>query len=160
TPTHSLPLPNHPTPSLLAPRTPEAPYYIPPASDHTDSDNESTSKESDSEADDESSSDESMDHGGSNGTPAAPVVSHVDPDPPRTPSPPTAPEPNPRASSPIGIGARLPRRNRTKPREWWKLSSAQLDLDIDDDIEDADLAYEIAFSTGPSAELLSYSEAL
>ncbi|OJA17896.1 hypothetical protein AZE42_13852, partial [Rhizopogon vesiculosus] len=103
TPTHSLPLPNRPTPSLPAPRTPEAPYYIPPASDHTDSDNESTSEESDSETDDESSSDESMDHRRSNGTPAAPVVPHVDPDPPQTPSPPPAPELDPRASFPIGI---------------------------------------------------------
>src|SRR5882757_7134514 len=59
TPTHSLPLLNRPTPSLPEPRRPEAPYYIPPASDHTDFDYESTS-----ETDDESSSDKSMDHGG------------------------------------------------------------------------------------------------
>ena len=39
-------------------------YYIPLASDHTDSDTEYTSEEYDSETDDESSSDESMDHGG------------------------------------------------------------------------------------------------
>ena len=38
------------------------------------------------------------------------------------------------------------RHTRTKPREWWKVSAAQLDSDIDDDIEDADLAYEVTYS--------------
>ena len=45
----------------------------------------------------------------------------------------------PRPPSPIGIGARLPRRTRTKPREWWKLSNAQLDDEVDDEIEDANM---------------------
>ena len=58
--------------------------------------------------------------------------------PPRSPSP-AAP---PRPPSPIGIGARLPRRTRTKPRERWKLSNAQLDDEVDDEIEDADMGYE------------------
>ena len=66
----------------------------------------------------------------------------------------------PRPPSPIGIGARLPRCTRTKPREWWKLSAAQLDSDIDDDIEDADIAYEVAYFSTSAAKPLSYSEAL
>ena len=35
-----------------------------------------------------------------------------------------------------------------------------MDLDIDDDIEDADIAYEVAYSSTAAAEPLSYSEAL
>jgi len=65
---------------------------------------------------------------------------------PQTPPHPPSPVALPRLPSPIGIGARLPRHTRTKPREWWKLSTAQLDSDIDDDIEDADIAYEVAYS--------------
>jgi hypothetical protein len=49
---------------------------------------------------------------------------------------------------------------RTKPREWWKLSNAQLDDEVDDDIEDAEMGYEIALSTVSNAEPLSYAEAL
>jgi len=123
----------HPTPVRPPPSPSEASIYYPFTSD-------------DSDADDESSSDESMDQGGSIGTPAAPfiprdapVVPKADPDPPHSLSPPPAPspdpEPAPRPPFPIGIGARLPRRIRTKPREWWKLSAAQLDSDIDDDID-------------------------
>jgi hypothetical protein len=52
----------------------------------------------------------------------APASASASP-PPRSPSP-IAP---PRPTSPIGIGARLPRHTRMKPREWWKLSNAQLD---------------------------------
>jgi hypothetical protein len=66
----------------------------------------------------------------------------------------------PRTTSPIGIGARLPRRTRTKPREWWKVSNAQLDDEVDDDIEDAEMGYEIALSTVSNAKSLSYAEAL
>jgi hypothetical protein len=58
------------------------------------------------------------------------------------------------------LGARLPRRTRTKPREWWKLSNAQLDDEVDGDIEDAEMGYEIALSTVSNAEPLSYAEAL
>jgi hypothetical protein len=47
-----------------------------------------------------------------------------------------------------------------KPREWWKLSNAQLDDEVDDDIEDAEMGYEIALSTVSNAEPLSYAEAL
>jgi hypothetical protein len=61
---------------------------------------------------------------------------------------------------PDGIGARLPRRTRTKPREWWKLSNAQLDDEVDDDNEDAEMGYEIALSTVSNDEPLSYAEAL
>jgi hypothetical protein len=39
-----------------------------------------------------------------------------------------------------------------KPREWWKLSNAQLDDEVDDDIEDAEIGYEIALSTVSNAE--------
>ena len=35
-----------------------------------------------------------------------------------------------------------------------------MDSDIDDDIEDADIAYEVAYSSTSAAEPLSYSEAL
>ena len=78
-------------------------------------------------------------------------------DAPARPPSPVAP---PRPPSPIGIGARLPRCTRSKPREWWKLSAAQLDSDIDDDIEDADIAYEVTYSSTSAAEPLSYSKAL
>src|ERR1700712_3703123 len=144
----TAPLPRPPPP---APKPASASYYFPPDSD-------------DSDSDDESSSDESLDHGGDIGPPAHPAVDAVAPAP--APVPPDAPARSPspverpRLPSPIGIGARLPRRTRTKPREWWKLSSAQLDSDIDDDIEDADLAYEVAYSSHSAAEPLSYSEAL
>ena len=121
-------------------------YYFPPDSDDSDSAN----------SDDESSSDESLDHGGDIVPPADPAVDAVAPahapvppeTPPRSPSP-AAPL---RLPSPIGIGARLPRRTRTKPREWWKLSNAQLDDEVDDEIEDADMGYEIACSTVSMAE--------
>jgi hypothetical protein len=149
------------TPAAAAPRRPRtlpaAPkparksYYVPPHSD-------------DSDSDDEPSSDESLDHGGDIGPPALPAVVPVVPapapvsasPPPHSPSP-VAP---PRPPSPIGIGARMPRRTRMKPREWWKLSNAQLDDEVDDDIEDAEMGYEIALSTVSNAEPLSYAEAL
>ena len=128
-------------PSPAVPKPNSNPYYFPPDSD-------------DSDSDDESSSDESLDHGGDMGPTAPPAVDAVAPAPapehPQTPpvvdavAPAPAPVPHdaparpaspvapPRPPSPIGIGARLPRRTRTKPREWWKLSAAQLDSDIDD----------------------------
>jgi len=121
------------------------PYYFPPDSDDSDSD-----------SDDESSSDESLDHGGDIGTLAPPAVDAAVPHDPHSPSP-AAP---PRLPSPIGIGARLPRRTRMKPREWRKLSNAQLDDEVDDEIEDADMGYEIACSTVSMAEPLSYAEAM
>ena len=49
------------------------------------------------------------------------------PERPQTPPRPASPVAPPRPPSPVGIGARLPRRTRNKPREWWKLSAAQLD---------------------------------
>jgi hypothetical protein len=113
-------------------------YYVPPHSDNSDSDVES-------------SSDESLDHGGKIGPPALPAVVPVVPAPaPASASPPPhspSPVAPPRPPSPVGIGARLPRCTRTKPREWWKLSNAQLDDEVDDDIEDAEMGYEIALST-------------
>jgi len=47
-----------------------------------------------------------------------------------------------------------------KPREWWKLSTAQLDSDNDNDIEDADVAYKVAYSSTSAAEPLFYTKAL
>jgi len=98
------------------------------------------------------------------GPPACPAVDAVAPAPapecPQLPSHPASPVVAPRPPSPVGIGARLPRCTRNKPREWWKLSVAQLDSDIDDDIEDADLAYEVAYSSTSAAEPLSYSKVL
>jgi hypothetical protein len=99
-----------------APKPASTPYYL-----------------HDSDSDDESSSDESLDHGGEIGPPAPPAVIPVVPapapasasPPPRSPSP-VAP---PRPPSPVGIGARLPRRTRTKPREGWK-PNAQLDDEV------------------------------
>jgi len=149
------------TPSATPAPVPRTSPAVPkPASNHyyfpLDSD--------DSDSDDEFSSDESLDHGGDMAPPAPLVVDAVAPAPapelPQTPPHPASPVAPPRVPSPIGIGARLPRRKRTKPREWWKLSAAQLDLDIDDDIEDTDLAYEVAYSSTAAAEPLSYSEAL
>jgi hypothetical protein len=131
----------------VAPKPASTPYYL-----------------HDSDSDDESSSDESLDHGGEIGPPALPAVVPVVPAPAPVPAspPPGSPSPvaPPRPPSPIGIGARLPRCTRTKPREWWKLSNAQLDDEVDDDIEDAEMGYEIALSTVSNAEPLSYSEAL
>jgi len=51
-----------------------------------------------------------------------------DDDEPAPPAPVPAPSmtPPPRVPSSIGIGARLPIRNGQKPRDWWKLSPAQL----------------------------------
>jgi len=89
--------------------------------------------------------------GGDMGPPAAPAVDAVAPAPapecPQTPPCPASPVASARLPSPVGIGARLPRYTRNKSREWWKLSAAQLDSHIDDDIEDADLAYEVAYSS-------------
>jgi hypothetical protein len=123
-------------------------YYIPPHSD----------------SDDESSSDSVSGSWGDIGPPALPAVVPVVPAPAPVPAspPPRSPSPvaPPRPPSPIGIGARLPRRTRMKPREWWKLSNAQLDDEVDDDIEDAEMGYEIALSTVSNAEPLSYAEAL
>ena len=51
------------------------------------------------------------------------VLDEVIAPPVHTPSP----DPHPRPPSPVGIGARLPMRNRQKPREWWRLSPVQLD---------------------------------
>jgi len=141
-----------PRPFVPAPKPASMPYYIPPDSD-------------DSDSDDESSSDESLDHGGDVGPPACPAVDTVAPAPAPVPpeTPPHCPSPAapPRLPSPIGIGARLPRRTRTKPREqWWKLSNAQLDDEVDDEIEDADMGYEIACSTVSMAEPLSYAEVM
>jgi len=138
-------------PSPAVPKPNSNPYYFPPDSD-------------DSDSDDESSSDESLDHGGDMGPTAPPAVDAVAPAPapehPQPPSRPASPVAPARPPSPVGIGARLPRRTRNKPREWWKLSAAQLDSNIDDDIEEADLVYKVAYSFTAAAESLSYSEAL
>ena len=138
--------------SAPAPKPASTSYYIPPDLDDSDDD------------DDESSSDESLDHGGEIGPPARPAVDAVAPalapvppeTLPRSPSP-AAPL---RPPCPIGIGARLPRCTRMKPREWWKLSNAQLDNEVDDEIEDADMGYEIACATVSMAEPLFYAEAM
>jgi len=91
------------------------------------------------------------------GPPAPPAVDAVAPAPapehPQTPPRPPSPVAPPRPPSPVGIGARLPRCTRNKPREWWKLSAAQLDSNIDDDIKDADIAYEVAYSSTAAAVL-------
>src|SRR5947209_10266598 len=76
---------------------------------------------------------------------------------PRSPSP--APRP-PTPPSPVGIGARLPMRTRQKPREWWKLSPAQLEPEDEDLEEHSDLCYEIALSSSFPDEPLSFSEAM
>jgi hypothetical protein len=93
--------PNIPRPSAaVSPKPTSTPYYIPPDSDDDDDD-------------DESSSDESLDHGGDIGPPAHPAVDAVAPvaapAPPQTPPHPASPVAPPRAPSPVGIGARLPR---------------------------------------------------
>jgi len=107
------PLPSQPPPTAPALVPPVAPveYYNPGAT-----------------LDSESECNEVLDHGGE------PIPLPANPEPPavpdEAPAPPVhtpSPEPRPRPSSPVGIGARLPMRNRQKPREWWKLSPAQLD---------------------------------
>jgi hypothetical protein len=53
-----------------------------------------------------------------------------------------------RASNPVGIGARMPGRNRQPPQEWWKLSPAQLVGNLDDsDDQEADIAQCFAASS-------------
>jgi transposase InsO family protein len=77
------------------------------------------------------------------------------------PAPPVTPPPRPR--SPIGIGARLPVRNRQKPRDWWKLSPAQLvdnADDSDDDDEDADAAQAEECFAASSAHPRSLADAM
>ena len=94
----SQPPPTVPTPVLPSP---PVEYYNPGAT-----------------LDSESKCNEGMDHGGE------PIPIPANPEPPvHTPSP----DPHPRLPSPVGIGARLPMHTRHKPREWWKLSPAQLD---------------------------------
>jgi len=103
-----LPLPSQPPPTAPAVVAPSPPveYYNPGAT-----------------LDSESECNEVLDHGGE------PIPLPANPEPPavpdEAPAPPVhtpSPEPRPRQSSPIRIGARLPMRNRQKPREWWKLS--------------------------------------
>jgi hypothetical protein len=68
---------------------------------------------------------------------------------PLPPAPPATPPPAlARAPSPVGIGARMAARNRLPPREWWKLSPAQLVGHVDDsDDEEADIAQCLAASS-------------
>jgi len=81
------------------------------------------------------------------------------PAPVAVPAPPATPPP--RAPSPIAIGARLPVRNRQRPRDWWKLSPAQLVDNADDSDEDekADTAQAECFSAGP-AHPRSFADAM
>ena len=108
-----LPLPSQPPPTAPIPVLPSLPveYFNPGAT-----------------LDSESECNEVVDHGGEPlPLPANPelpaVLDEIIVPPVRTPSP----DPHPRPASPVGIGARLPMRNRHKPREWWKLSPVQLD---------------------------------
>jgi len=85
--------------------------------------------------------------------PEPPAVPNEAPVPPVcTPSPP----PHPRPPSAVKIGARLPMHNRQKPREWWKLSPAQ--LDESDEMEDSD--DELAMFASLPDEPLPFAEAL
>ena len=106
------PLPSQPPPTgpptgpPVVPPSPPVEYYNPGAT-----------------LDSESDCNEVLDHVGE------PIPLPANPEPPavpdEAPAPPVhtpSPEPRPRQSSPIRIGARLPMRNRQKPREWWKLS--------------------------------------
>ena len=107
--------------------------------------------------DSESECNEVLDHGGepipipANPEPPA-VLDEVIAPPVRTPSP----DPRPRPPSPVGIGARLPMCNRHKPREWWKLSPAQ--LDDPDQMEESD--DELVMSASLPDEPLTFAEAL
>jgi hypothetical protein len=78
---------------------------------------------------------------------------------PLPPAPPATPPPAPaRAPSPVGIGARMPARNCQPPREWWKLSPAQLVGNPDDsDDDEADIAQCLASS---STHPRSFADAL
>ncbi|KAG1831485.1 hypothetical protein EV424DRAFT_1534166 [Suillus variegatus] len=46
------------------------------------------------------------------------------------------------------------------PHEWWKLSYAQLDDEVDDNVEHADMGFEVCCSVAASAEPKSFAEAL
>ena len=136
------PLPSQPPPTAPAVVQPVPPveYYNPGAT-----------------LDSESDCNEVLDHGGE------PIPIPANPEPPavpdEAPAPPVrtlSPEPRPRPSSPIGISARLPMHNRQKPREWWKLSPAQ--LDEPDEMEDSD--DELAMSASLPDEPLTLAEAL
>jgi hypothetical protein len=78
---------------------------------------------------------------------------------PLPPAPPATPPPAPaRAPSLVGIGVRMPARNRQPPGEWWKLSPAQLVGNPDDsDDEEADIAQCLASS---STHRRSFADAL
>ena len=107
--------------------------------------------------DSESVCNEVLDHGGE------PLPLPANPEPPAIPDEVIVPpvhtpslDPRPRPPSPVGISARLPMRNRHKPREWWKLSPAQLDnphqMKESDD--------ELAMSASLLDEPLTFAEAL
>ena len=136
------PLPSQPPHAVPnpAPTSPPVEYYNPGAT-----------------VDAESECNEVLDHGGeplplpANSKPPA-VLDEVIAPPVCTPSP----DPHPRPPSPIGIGARLPMHNRHKPREWWKLSPAQ--MDDPDQMEESD--DELAMSASLPDEPLTFAEAL
>ena len=93
--------------------------------------------------------------------PNTPVAAHFDPSTPIPASRSSSPAPRPSSPpSPVGIGARLPKRTRRKPREWWKPLTAELDPEDEDNDEQSDLAYEIAFSSSFPDEPLTYAEAM
>ena len=137
------PLPSQPPHAVPnpAPMSPPVEYYNPGAT-----------------VDAESECNEVLDHGGE------PLPLPANPEPPAIPDevivPPVhtpSPDPCPRSPSPVGIGARLPMRTRQKPREWWKLSPAQLD-DPDQMEEESD--DELAMSASLPDEPLTFAKAL
>ena len=85
--------------------------------------------------------------------------------PPATP-PPEDPAPAPAPAlvlhviqapaSPVGISAQLPNRQCNPPKEWWKLSSTQINPHADEE-DDEDTA--MAFSTGTQTLSRSYHDA-
>ncbi|KAG1836695.1 hypothetical protein DFJ58DRAFT_846845 [Suillus subalutaceus] len=65
----------------------------------------------------------------------------------------------PLPASAVGIGARLPARAHCPPHKRWKLSNAQLDDEVDDEMEDADVGFELSQhfkfrDLGPTTQLL------
>ena len=92
-----------------------------------------------------------------------PLPLPANPEPPAIPNeviaPPvctSSPDPCPRLASPVGISARLPMCNIHKPREWWKLSPAQ--LDDADQMDESD--NELAMSASLPDQPLTFAEAL
>ncbi|KAI6147071.1 hypothetical protein BKA82DRAFT_4355507 [Pisolithus tinctorius] len=150
TPSLSVPIPPKPPSTSF---TPLSDNQKPPA---TDIYHPQRNLDSECESDDDldQGGDEDLAAGDPDPIPPPIAAPELVPAPPHTPSPSPSLTLGTRPPSPIRIGARLPPRQRQKPREWWKLSPAQLDDVVDEDDSDDELAMSAALPDEP----LTYAE--